>query len=941
MVMLTRVHKVPEPKALNIIFVHGLGGHARSTWMHNPNDDSTLWPSWVGAEVECNIWIAGYNAALSGWTDPAMHLVDQGEALFAALQAETELQMSRIVLIGHSLGGLVIKSGMIQAQTLGDPRRETVLSCIAGVVFIGTPHQGSNLATVANNLRIVLRTNPQVINMVNDDAWLKMLNGQFQNLQLQRRFSVRVFFETKGVPLGWKLWGLSFGKRLTIVDRNSSDPGIAGVIPTGIDGDHIEIAKPKSRQDLSHKALVEFLVRVVEVQPINSFLESVTTIVERPLPKVDLGTFNIAIVKLENDNGELQRIVRASLNDNFNMFNTMEFDRNIPSIIGMRAGHLRAKELLNESGFDILIWGEKLERNGEDLLRLHLTSSREEAQEVSAGRYQTSSSYNLPLMFWQDLTHVLGLVIATSTTDFSERSGEYQADELKPFIKRVRDLLNNSLSEHWDVETRAQVQAALGGALRVFGEQTDSEESLIEALNVYRESLSIFTRLKNFENVAMVENSLGNALVALSTINTVGSTSRLQEAVDNYRKSAKYYLEKEPLDWAMTQNNLGAALVLLGERNRNFDLLNMAADAFRGALDKYDRSETPLAWAATRNNLGDALAAAGAHNQNSTFLQEAETAFREAFEVYKFNNKPLDLAMTQNNLGTVLMQLGERELSPKRLEDAVDIYNQLLFGKDIETSSLFKSRIQNNLGNALVALGKRQPTRITLEKAITLYRDALRIRTKDKNPRAFARTSTNLCIALTILGQRDSDIKMLEEAVAVCREAESKRNLKEEPLGWAMTQDALGCALRTVGYIQSNPHRIIEALDILRKAGYVRTQKECAFDWATTQQNIGVTLTALSELEPKTEHLTEAVNIYRLVQKEWTQKAMPINWALTERALGKALYMLGILETNPKLVNEAKVSVNAALVVFRKAGAIYYVKLAEEDLRAVTLNSIE
>ena len=98
--------------------------------------------------------------------------------------------------------------------------------------------------------------------MVSDDAWLKLLNGQFRNLQAQRGFGVRVFFETKGVFLGRKIFGLSIGPRQLIVDRNSSDPGIAGVVPTGIEGDHIGIAKPKSRQELAHKALVDFLAGV-------------------------------------------------------------------------------------------------------------------------------------------------------------------------------------------------------------------------------------------------------------------------------------------------------------------------------------------------------------------------------------------------------------------------------------------------------------------------------------------------------------------------------------------------------------------------------------------------------------------------------------------------------------------------------------------------------
>lgn len=271
------VHEVLDPEAIHVVFIHGLGGDARSTWMHNPRDNATLWPRWVGEDVGCNVWVAGYGAAPSGWIDAAMHLADLGEALFAALQAEPNLHGRKLVLVGHSLGGLVIKSGMTQAQVLGDPRRLALLKSIVGVVFVGTPHQGSNLATVAHELRLLLRTNPQVTNMASDDAWLKLLNGQFRSLHAQRSFGVRVFFETTGVLLGWRIFGFAIGRRQLIVDRNSSDPGITGVVPTGIHGDHIEIAKPKSRRELAHKALVEFLNGVLDTSSATPPAEGVSS----------------------------------------------------------------------------------------------------------------------------------------------------------------------------------------------------------------------------------------------------------------------------------------------------------------------------------------------------------------------------------------------------------------------------------------------------------------------------------------------------------------------------------------------------------------------------------------------------------------------------------------------------------------------------------------
>lgn len=60
MVELTQIHSTKSSDAISIVFVHGLGGDARRTWMYTPNDDATLWPKWVGEDANCNVWIVGY-----------------------------------------------------------------------------------------------------------------------------------------------------------------------------------------------------------------------------------------------------------------------------------------------------------------------------------------------------------------------------------------------------------------------------------------------------------------------------------------------------------------------------------------------------------------------------------------------------------------------------------------------------------------------------------------------------------------------------------------------------------------------------------------------------------------------------------------------------------------------------------------------------------------
>ena len=54
----------------------------------------------------------------------------------------------------------------------------------------------------------------------------------------------------------------------------------------------------------------------------------------------------------------------------------------------------------------------------------------------------------------------------------------------------------------------------------------------------------------------------------------------------------------------MTQNNLGNALRTLGERESGMARLEEAVAAYREALEECTRERVPLDWAMTQNNLG-------------------------------------------------------------------------------------------------------------------------------------------------------------------------------------------------------------------------------------------------------------------------------------------------------------------------------------------------
>jgi hypothetical protein len=88
-----------------------------------------------------------------------------------------------------------------------------------------------------------------------------------------------------------------------------------------------------------------------------------------------------------------------------------------------------------------------------------------------------------------------------------------------------------------------------------------------------------------------------------------GDDAALRKAVDAYGLALEERRrERAPLDWAMTQNSLGNALLRLGERGDDA-ALSEAVKAYRLALKERRRERVPLQWVTTQNNIGGSLAA--------------------------------------------------------------------------------------------------------------------------------------------------------------------------------------------------------------------------------------------------------------------------------------------------------------------------------------------
>jgi pimeloyl-ACP methyl ester carboxylesterase len=242
-----------------IVFIHGLDGDIRTSWMSDPKDDVTLWPKWLGKDVMCPVWLLGYGAAASRWKADAMALPKLATSVLESLATEPELTTGPLVLVGHSLGGLVIKTALELGMGRDVDRHKQLVKNIKGIVFVGTPHFGSRLASIASSLRL-FRANPQIRDLALDDARLEVLNQLFVKLQMEMGIKVRVYSETRPLrPKGIWRW-LPIGA--TVVSPSSAQPHIPGEAGTPVEADHLSISKPSSRTSGIYPSVKAFLGEV-------------------------------------------------------------------------------------------------------------------------------------------------------------------------------------------------------------------------------------------------------------------------------------------------------------------------------------------------------------------------------------------------------------------------------------------------------------------------------------------------------------------------------------------------------------------------------------------------------------------------------------------------------------------------------------------------------
>jgi pimeloyl-ACP methyl ester carboxylesterase len=247
------IFEAQNSKRANVVFFHGLGGDPFITWgaAKGSKDDEHFWPRWLEKDVEgLSVYSVAYEATPFRWNGSAMHLIDRALNCLDLLLHEPGLGSGPLVLVGHSMGGLIIKQLIRTAdsEALLHPDARRFLERVEKVAFLATPHGGSSLASTAGLLRIILRPSPATASLVQDDPHLRDLRRWYCNWANSRNIVHLALAETKRM-----------GFLGIIVDQQSANPGLACDTVVPVDSDHITIAKPKNRESEIYVRVRRFL----------------------------------------------------------------------------------------------------------------------------------------------------------------------------------------------------------------------------------------------------------------------------------------------------------------------------------------------------------------------------------------------------------------------------------------------------------------------------------------------------------------------------------------------------------------------------------------------------------------------------------------------------------------------------------------------------------
>jgi tetratricopeptide (TPR) repeat protein len=426
--------------------------------------------------------------------------------------------------------------------------------------------------------------------------------------------------------------------------------------------------------------------------------------------------------------------------------------------------------------------------------------------------------FKLPELPPDDLVKVLRLVIATDSAEFMSVNRIKFGDALVPLIGEAREMLNDhSKTAGWSSDTRARANLVLGMATRFSGVELKSKDSLNASVEYIQHALDDWTHDRDPLEWAMAQRNLGRTLCDKANLNM--DTTLLRPAVAAFQNAMLVYQSRsDRIDVAEIQSQLGILFEVIGRYEPGRENLRKAVEYYRAALNGIDPRKFPNIWGETQIQLGNALRVLSFWDNGTKDIEDAIAANREALKVYPKQDSPMHWAQAQGQIAESLSQLAQLAASAEDFRQSISLLRQILNGYPREQKPIEWAGLQSALGDALMGL-------------------------YDLDPK--------------------SGTKYPEQAAIVYRASLQELTLEREPIAWAQAKQGLGNALEELGYNNSNRDYLNQAIDAYNDALKVWKSDQQPLQWATVKYELGLAYVYLGEQGPGVKFIQQGVQNYR------------------------------------------------------------------------------
>ncbi|WP_138379058.1 hypothetical protein [Luteithermobacter gelatinilyticus] len=209
-----------------------------------------------------------------------------------------------------------------------------------------------------------------------------------------------------------------------------------------------------------------------------------------------------------------------------------------------------------------------------------------------------------------------------------------------------------------------------------------SLEALRQAEALMAEAGQVLDRAAMPQLWALQRRNMGVVFMRLGELSTGAQAESYFERGLELMEASLTVLDPEfqPVDWAMTQQNMCASLYRKGYNQGagGVPLVVLAEEHCREALRWLDPENTALTWAMVQNNLAVSQAILAQLEQDPDRLAQAIDEFRKAQRVYTRDAFPSNWAEVEINLGELHCNLAVLRGDPSYLETAIAHSEQAL-----------------------------------------------------------------------------------------------------------------------------------------------------------------------------------------------------------------------------------------------------------------------